>query len=70
MITDQEKKWWSGDIKAEYYCDECECEFNTKTLIVSHMDTIHAGDSPTPNNNTEREKVEVKSDKYVIKKIP
>ena len=73
MITDHEKKshaWWSGDIKAEYYCEECECEFNTKTELVSHMDTIHAGDLPITDNTTQKETIEVKSEYYVIKNYP
>ena len=73
MITDHKKDahaWWSEEIKAEFYCDECESEFTMKTLLISHMEAIHGGDIP----NTEKEAStllgKVKSEFYDIKNYP
>ena len=73
MIKDHEKKthdWWTENIKAEFYCEECECEFTLKPLLISHMDTVHGGDLPTEVKEPVQEDIEVKSEYYVIKNYP
>ena len=47
LITEHKKEehnWMVEEIKAEFTCDECGLDFPRKSLLASHLDTVHNGD--------------------------
>ena len=40
-----EHDWWSEEIKAEYYHNQCDSEFNNRDIFSDHVDTAHSDDS-------------------------
>ena len=37
----EEYNWWSDEIKAEYYCNQCDSEFNNKAIFTDHIEMAH-----------------------------
>ena len=40
----EEHNWMVEEIKAEFSCDECEIVFPSRSMLSSHIDSVHCGD--------------------------
>ena len=66
-VSTKLSNWWTEKIRSEYYCDECEVEFNTMIMFMNHLEADHVNDiedNPVKSND------EIKSEFYEIKNFP
>ena len=44
MHNKEQYNWMVDEIEAEFICDDCEIVFPSRSLLSSHLDSVHSGD--------------------------
>ena len=65
-----EHDWWSEEIKAKYYRNQCDSEFNNRDIFTDQVDTAHSDDSDRIKLEIIESSEQVKSEYYDISNYP
>ena len=66
----EEHDWWSDDIKAKYYCNQCDIEFDSRDMFTDHRDLAHDCDSDRIEEEIIDSSEQVKSEYYEMNNYP